>query len=162
MAVPALKELLRQRIILQLQAAHEAQLGAAALAHDEAIHEESRPENKYDTHSQEAAYLAEGQAKLATEIAESIRLFQNIALPEFEANTPLALGALVQLTTANGANWFFLGPRAGGLEIKLPDLGLVCVLTPQSPFGRQFIGKRVGDGVVLPGQNALATISQVL
>ena len=47
-------------------------LSAAALARDEAISEESRPENKYDTHSQEAAYLAEGQARLAGEIEADI------------------------------------------------------------------------------------------
>ena len=66
------KEALRDEICRRLRAQLSLQTGAAALARDEAISEESRPENKYDTHSQEAAYLAEGQARLAGEIEADI------------------------------------------------------------------------------------------
>lgn len=161
MTNPDFKEQLRALILRQLQAEYELQTQAAELAHDEAISEESRPENKYDTHSQEAAYLAEGQAKLAAEVAESITFYQSLTLPAFSDSTPLALGALVQLTSRRGAVWYFLGPRAGGLEIELPEHGGVCVLTPQSPLGRQILGRRQGDSVTLPGRGDLATISRV-
>jgi hypothetical protein len=161
MSKPDFKEQLRSLILRQLKAEYELQTQAAELAHDEAISEESRPENKYDTHSQEAAYLAEGQAKLAAEIAESITFYQSLALPAFSEATPLALGALVQLSSRRGDVWYFLGPRAGGLEVELPEHGSVCVLTPQSPLGRQLLGKRQGDTVALPGRGDIATISQV-
>lgn len=161
MTNPDLKEQLRGLILRQLQVEFELQTQAAELAHDEAISEESRPENKYDTHSQEAAYLAEGQAKLAAEVAESITFYQSLALPAFSESTPLALGALVELASRRGAVWYFLGPRAGGLEVELPEYGRVCVLTAQSPLGRQIIGKRQGDSVMLPGRGDLATISRV-
>lgn len=157
----SIKELLRQRILQQLTTELTTQTKAAALARDEAISEESRPENKYDTHSQEAAYLAEGQAKLAVDIAEAIAIYQGLEPLNFNTTTPLALGALVLLTARHGAAWYFLGPRSGGLKIDLPDLGVVCVLTPQSPLGRQLIGRRVGDTVTLPGRSGPATISQV-
>jgi transcription elongation GreA/GreB family factor len=36
------------------------------------------------------------------------------------------------------------------------DGRIVLVLTPQSPFGRQLLGKRLGDTVQLPGRGASA------
>ncbi|MCC6416599.1 MAG: transcription elongation factor [Opitutaceae bacterium] len=156
-----LKSRLRQLIIRQLQADHELQVRAAQLAHDEAISEESRPENKYDTHSQEAAYLAEGQAKLAAEAAAAISAYQALPLPDFDDAAPLAIGALLRLSATGRTDWYLLGPLSGGLEIALPDHGDVCVLTPLSPLGRQLIGKHVGDNVTLPGSGATATISKV-
>ena len=66
------KSALRDAIVAQLRAELALQTSAALLARDEAISEESRAENKYDTHSQEAAYLAEGQARHAAEIEASL------------------------------------------------------------------------------------------
>ena len=57
---------LRAALLAQLQSDLDLQVRAAQLARDEATHEESRPESKYDTHAQEAAYLAEGQARAAS------------------------------------------------------------------------------------------------
>ena len=59
---------LRDEICRRLRAQLSLQTGAAALARDEATNEESRARSKYDTHSQEAAYLAEGQGRIAAEI----------------------------------------------------------------------------------------------
>ena len=138
------------------------QTTAAESARDEAISEESQPENKWDTHSQEAAYLAEGQAKLAAEIGESIKLYGTLPLPAFGADDPIAVGAVVTLendpATARGAAkgkraWYFLGPRAGGLEV-VAEGREILVLTAQSPLGRQLLGKRVGDTVQSAGRGA--------
>src|SRR5688572_5319621 len=92
------KSTLRALIVAQLQADLSLQTRAAQLARDEATHEESRAENKYDTHSQEAAYLAEGQAKLAAEIESSIALYASLPLPAFLPTDPIAVGAAVELT----------------------------------------------------------------
>ena len=64
------KSELRDAIIRHLRDELTRQTNAATMARDEAISEESRAESKWDTHSQEAAYLAEGQARLAVEIGE--------------------------------------------------------------------------------------------
>ncbi len=133
------------------------QAAAAELARDEAISEESQPENKWDTHSQEAAYLAEGQAKLAAEVGESIKLYETLALPDFQPTDTIALGAVVSLgatasdSQSTAATWYFLGPRGGGLELKIDDR-TILVVTPQSPLGRQLVGKQVGDMVQPPGR----------
>lgn len=151
-----IKEQLRQQILLQLQADFELQTAAAKLAHDEATHEESRPQNKYDTHSQEAAYLAAGQAKLVQEITEAIGLYRSLPCDAFPPEAPIALGALV----AVGNHWYFVGPRSGGMEIKLPDGREVLVITPASPLGRQLMGRRAGEMVALAGR-ALQSIRSV-
>lgn len=151
---PVKKSALREIIIRQLRQELSRQTDAAALARDEAISEESRAENKWDTHSQEAAYLAEGQAKLAGEIGASIELYATLPLPDFQPDDAIALGALVELESAGGRRaWYFIGPRAGGLELEL-DGRNILVLTPRSPLGQQLIGKRVSDVVTSAGRGA--------
>ena len=99
---PVKKASLRDGIILQLRQELVRQTSAAEASRDEAISEESRAENKWDTHSQEAAYLAEGQAKLAAEIRANIDLDTTLPLPEFTPADPIAVGALVEVE--NGGN----------------------------------------------------------
>jgi transcription elongation GreA/GreB family factor len=145
---PVKKSTLRDAILQQLRQELARQTTAAELARDEAISEESRAQNKWDTHSQEAAYLAEGQARLAAEIGASIELYATLPLPDFGPTDVIALGALVELEPPRGAksSWYFIGPRAGGLELRL-DGREILVLTPLSPLGRQLIGRHVGDVV---------------
>lgn len=149
------KTLIRDAILAQLRADLTLQVGAALLARDEAISEESRAENKYDTHSQEAAYLAESQAKLAAEIEGNIALYTTLTLPAFGSGDAVAIGALVEVGAKGRSTWYFLGPRGGGIEVSV-DGHTVLVLTPQSPLGRQLLGKRVGDAITLPGRGAAA------
>jgi transcription elongation GreA/GreB family factor len=150
------KSAVRDAILQQLRRELDTQAGAAAVSRDEAISEESRAENKWDTHSQEAAYLAEGQAKLAAEIGANLELYGTMTYPDFGATDMIALGAVVELEAAGRKTWYFFGPRAGGMEIEIGGTKLL-VLTPQSPLGRQLIGKRVGDVVSAPGRGPTAT-----
>lgn len=146
------KTLLREHILTELRAALTLQVNAAQLARDEATSEESRAENQYDTHSLEAGYLAEGQARQAAEIEESIKIISALALPDFAPGAPVALGALADVHDAQGgAALYFLCPRAGGLELA-HEGRTVLVVTPQSPLGRQLLGRRSGDTVQLPGR----------
>jgi transcription elongation GreA/GreB family factor len=146
------KSELRERILASLRAALALQVNAAQLARDEAISEESRAENQYDTNSLEAGYLAEGQARQAGEIEENIKVLSALLLPEFAPDAPIALGALVEVQDAAGGNTrYFLCPRAGGLELPHEN-GPVLVVTPQSPLGRQLLGRHAGDTVQLPGR----------
>ncbi len=155
------KSAIRDAILEQLRAALALQAGAALLARDEAISEESRAESKYDTHGQEAAYLAEGQAKLAGEIETSLALYDGLALPAFPPESVIALGAVIELGTRTRSSWYFLGPRAGGIELCVAGRDIL-VLTPQSPLGRQFLGKRVGETVQMPGRSGTATEHKIL
>jgi transcription elongation GreA/GreB family factor len=146
------KSVLREDILAHLRATLALQVNAAQLARDEATSEESRAENQYDTHSLEAGYLAEGQARQAAEIEESLKIIAALPLPRFPAGAPIALGALVEVDDArHGAAFYFLCPRAGGLELAHEGRS-VLVVTPQSPLGRQLLGRRAGESVPLPGR----------
>jgi transcription elongation GreA/GreB family factor len=149
----------RDAILVQLRQELTRQTQAAEGSRDEAISEESRAENKWDTHSQEAAYLAEGQAKLAAEISASIEMYTTLPLPDFSPTDAIGLGAMVEVDAGGKGKpaSYFLGPRAGGIELVLEGR-TILVLTPQSPLGRQLLGKRVGD-VVAP-TNASRTPAQ--
>lgn len=152
---------LRAAILQQLHQELDRSSGAAALARDEAISEESRAENKWDTHSQEAAYLAEGQARQAATIGESLELYLTLPLPDFPPGATIAVGAVVELEDHRGRrSWYFIGPRAGGLEVAFGDRSLL-VVTPPSPLGRQLLGKRSGDPVATPGRGT-ATAQRIV
>lgn len=153
------KSALREQILAQLESTLANQTAAAHLARDEAISEESKAENKYDTHGQEAAYLAEGQARLALEIQASIAFYQSFVPATFGPGARIATGALVELKSRGRASWYFIGPRAGGLEISLADR-TVLVLSPQSPLGRQLVGKRAGE--ILPADRAPGTPQEIV
>jgi len=112
---------------------------SAREAHAEATHEQNKAENKYDTRAIEASYLAEGQARQATEVAGSIQALEGMILRDFTQSTPIAPGALVQLESNGEVAWYFLAPCAGGVELGAGGKP-VLVVTPQSPLGGAMLG----------------------
>lgn len=152
----------RDAIVAQLRRELDLQARAAHDARDEATSEESKSEGKYDMRGQEAAYLAEGQARLAAEIAESLSLYHGLDLADLPAGSPAAVGAIVCLEAKGRVSRYFLGPRNGGLEARLGDVSFT-VVTPTSPLGRQLLGRRVGESVQLPGRSGTVqhTISEI-
>jgi len=145
------KSLLRQAIVAKLTAELDTLTRAALMAREEATSEESKAEGKYDTRGQEAAYLAEGQARLALELQETITTYQALPLPDFSSNDAIDVGAVITLKARGKSAAYFLGPRSGGLDLEVAGRSLV-VVTPQSPLGRQLPGRRVGATVELPGR----------
>ena len=146
-------------IVARLQSELELLTTAALATHAEATDEENKAEDKYDTRGLEASYLAHGQSKAAEETALALTQFQSLVLRDFAAGEPIGLGALVAL---EGPARYFIGPRAGGTEIELNGT-TVLVITPQSPLGRQLLGRRQGDTVELDlgGKRAPARIASV-
>src|SRR5882672_6067341 len=117
---------------------------AARAAHAEATNESSKAENKYDTRGLEAAYLAGGQARQATEILDSIKVYGSLLVKEFGATDPIDLSAVVELETERAIGTYFIGPRSGGLEVEYGGAEII-VITPQSPLGQQLMGKNTGQ-----------------
>src|SRR3954469_21754986 len=130
------------RILAQLTSKLEAITAAALATHAEATNEENKAEDKYDTRGLEASYLAHGQSKAAEEAAQAVTQFSALPIRDFAPGEPISLGALVQLE-GRGRNSYFIGPRAGGTEIAVNDAA-VLVITPQSPLGRQLMGRKQG------------------
>ena len=137
----------KQALVKKIVTALTAELGryakAARAAHAEATDPQSKAEHKYDTRGLEAAYLAGGQARKVAEVEDSIVQFQKLKLLEFTEQMPIDLSALVLVELRGGANWYFVGPRAGGLEL-VHDKEEITVITPLSPLGEQLMEKTQG------------------
>ena len=143
MATPVNKSALIQKIIAQLVAEMEGYARSARSAHAEATDEQSKAENKYDTRGLEASYLARGQSRQAAETAEALEQFAALPLRDFGPSEPIDLGALVELETNLGTACYFIGPRAGGVDITHRGREIV-VITPNSPIGQQLVGQKSG------------------
>ena len=142
------KRALLKKIIAQLDAELTLYAKAARAAHAEATHEQNKAENKYDTRGLEASYLARGQSKQAGEAATARDEFAALSARAFEPEEPISVGALVELEGAGARSWYFLGPRAGGLEIVL-GAQEILVITPPSPLGSQLMGRKAGERLQL-------------
>jgi transcription elongation GreA/GreB family factor len=138
------KSQLLKQIIAALTQSLEVLEKAARASHEEATHESSRAESKYDTRGLEAAYLAGGQARQTKEILDAIALYESLALKKFVPGDPIELTALVELQTDRARSWFFIGPKSGGLEIEHQGEEIM-VITPQSPLGQNLMGKKAGQ-----------------
>jgi transcription elongation GreA/GreB family factor len=137
---------LTRSIISQLEAELALQTEAALGSRDEATNEESRAEDKYDMRSQSAAYLAAGQARLASEIAGAIAAWKTLSPRVFGPGEGIAAGALVTLEANGRLAAYLMGPQSGGLEARDGE-SAATVVTGASPLGRQLLGRGVGDMV---------------
>lgn len=121
---------------------------AALATHAEATDEENKAEDKYDTRGLEASYLAIGQSKAAEEAAQALAQFSALAVRDLKDGEPVSLGTMVVLEANGQSTHYFMGPRAGGTEIE-HEGRTILVITPQSPLGRQLMGRRQGDTLQL-------------
>src|SRR5205809_6123358 len=100
-------ELIKQ-IIASLTESLSVLERAARASHNEATHESSRAESKYDTRGLEAAYLAGGQARQAKEIMDSMKLYGSLATRDYAPGDLIDLTAVVKLETDGVANLYFI------------------------------------------------------
>ena len=99
----------------------------------------------------EASYLAQGQSRQAAETELAKQLFESIQLRDFGPETPIDVGAVIELESRTGAlggdgerSFYFIGKKAGGTEVVHGNKTII-VITPESPLGREVMGKRQGD-----------------
>ena len=142
------KRALIRKIVAQLTEELQVYFRAATASRTEATHEQSKAENKYDTRGLEASYLARGQSRQAAEIQGSISAFEKLAPRRFGDAEPVDVGAFVELETDGEKTGYFIGPRAGGTEV-IYDRRSVLVITPESPLGKQLMGRKQGDKLKL-------------
>ena len=122
---------------------------AAMEAHAAATDPGSKAESKYDTRNLEASYLAAGQARQVEELAEAVRIFDGLALPEFGMEDGIDAGALVEVDLEGEEAFFLLAPAAGGMVVTWEGRE-VTVLTPESGLYGKLVGLSVGDVVEEP------------
>lgn len=157
-----IKRALLDQLIAHLVTEVEAMTKAALATHAEATDDENKAEDKYDTRGLEASYLAHGQSRAAEEAAQAVAQFRALPARDFTPADPISLGALVTVESRGKPAYYFVGPRAGGTEIEA-DGRTVMVITPQSPLGRQLVGKKQGDLLQLDvgGRKSEARVARV-
>ncbi|MCB1275393.1 hypothetical protein [Prosthecobacter sp.] len=134
----------------ELASLTRAAQGAFAAATDP----DSKAENKYDTRTLEASYVARGQAQRVAELQQAVQAFGALSGSALEPGAAITLGALVNLETPEERAHYFLGPFAGGTEIVHEGKEIV-VITPASALGQKLMGRREGETIALrPGVSA--------
>jgi transcription elongation GreA/GreB family factor len=131
-------------IIRELGHELETLADASRTMHEDASHEQNRAEDKYDTRGLETSYLASSQARHATATEEALAAYHALKLAKFTSKTPIDLTALVETKSDGERTYYFIGPKAGGIEVTIGKQEIV-VITPESPIGKLLIGKREGD-----------------
>lgn len=145
----SLKSELVERIRAELRAHFDRLTGAAKDAHAAATDPGSKAESKYDTRNLEASYLAKGQARQVEELAEAVRIFEILVLPEFGIYDPIDAGALVEVDLNGDTAFFLLAPVGGGMTLDHQGSELT-VLTPESAMYQRLIGLKMGDSLESP------------
>lgn len=142
------KKKLLVALMEQLEHDRQALLEATRHTLEAATHEESKPENEYDTRGLEASYLAGAQSKRVAEIEEALAVCKNIQLKTFTDRDPIGPTALVQLDLDGKESWVFLIPKAGGVTLKVSGQS-IQVISGQSPLGEALSGQKVGGVAVV-------------
>ena len=141
-----------KNVIQQLEAQLALAKESADQAHSVASHEQSKPENQYDTVALEAAYLAHGQSERAHELQEELIQLSCIVLREFSEDDPIGLTAWLVVEDEQGASSsYFILPVAGGLKLAYENSSTI-VLTPHSPLGKKMMGAYLGDDIEFNGK----------
>lgn len=135
-------------IIERLEADLNVQIAAASDSHENATSDETRSEGKYDTRALESSYLAEGQGRVAQELAEALQVYRALQVRPFAPGETIALIALIELEQGRTKDLYFLGPRSGGLEVQVEGR-TILLITPQSPLGRALLGQSGGAEITL-------------
>lgn len=144
-----MKQAILERIRTELRQRLERLAKAALEAHAAATDPSSKAESKYDTRNLEASYLATGQARQVEDLADAVRIFETLTLPEWDMEDPIDAGALVEADIEGETQWFLLVPASGGLIISHEGME-ITLLTPESDLHRKLVGLQVGDSLERP------------
>lgn len=146
---PPMKSALLAQIRNELRTRLDVLTRAAMEAHAAATDPGSKAEGKYDTRSLEASYLAAGQARQVDDLAEAVRIFEALTLPEFAMDERIDAGALVEVDLEGETSHFLLVPASGGLVVSHEGLE-ITLLTPASALYQKLLGLGVGDSLDEP------------
>jgi len=143
------KQNLLKQLLEHLQQEIDATMSAVNEAHALASHEQSKPENQYDTLALEAAYLAHGQSERIAELQRQVLLLNHFEFVDYDEDSRIAMGALVFIEDENNeSQWLWLLPIAGGIVLKSGDL-LVRTITPEAPLAKKLVGNYIDEEFVL-------------
>ena len=131
-----------------------ATLGAVTQARDNAVHEQSKPENQYDTLALEAAYLAHGQSVRAAELQRQVTVLKYLKFTDYAPGSVVTSGAIVQLQDLLSVRyqWLWILPVCGGIVLQCEGVineRRLTTITPDAPLAHKILGCYEGDEVAL-------------
>ncbi len=142
------KAALLHKIQTELQAQFEVLKAAALKTYEDATHEESKPENEYDTRGLEASYLAGAQGKRLAEIEEVFATFKFLKLRELKPEDQIQLSAIIEVKHNDKTLHIFLVPKGGGMTIAFEGMN-IQVVASSSPLGESLLGLYVDDTAIV-------------
>src|ERR1043165_1606888 len=104
-----------QKIQIELQETFEKLKQAALATYEDATHEESKPENEYDTRGLEASYLAGAQANRVAELEEVVATYRHLEIKDFPPGSKIQSTALVEVQCNGKKSWVFIMSKGGGI-----------------------------------------------
>ena len=146
------KQDLIEKLISKLEQERSSIAEAAMHTYEAATHEESEPEDQYDTRGLEASYLAGAQAKRVAELEQTLHAIKTLKFRQFNDEDPIGSTALVELDHDGKTSFCLLLPQGGGLSVD-HDGHHVQVITPKSPLGEALVGRKAGDVAVIDVNN---------
>lgn len=133
-----------ETMVKQLEADLVRLKDAARATYEAATHEESKPENEYDTRGLEASYLAGAQSQRVAEIEELIFVYKQVKPRAFADGQEIASTALVEIDLDGKHSWVFIMPKGGGFSVSYSGK-TIQIVSPSSPLGEALIGLAAGD-----------------
>lgn len=115
---------------------------------EETTHEESKPENEYDTRAIESGYLAKAHSKRMLELNETLAAIRFLKIKNFTQADPIEASALVKIDIQGRPGWFFYLPSGGGVSVEFQS-EKIQLITPASPLGDSLLGLYVGDVAIV-------------
>lgn len=146
------KVALVQQIQKELQETFEKLKAAALATYEDATHEESKPENEYDTRGLEASYLAGAQGKRLAEVEEVFAMYKFLKLKNLTPDDAIELSALIEVSHNNKTLHIFLVPKGGGMTVQFDGLNIQIVASG-SPLGESLLGLHVDDIAIVENPN---------
>jgi len=136
-----LLDAIRQQIRQELESLSQA----AESARQAATHEENRSEDKHDTRSIEAGYLAGAQLQRVGELQGMLEFYSRLEPRAYRPDEAIGPGALVEVETEDGKrSRFFIAAQAGGMVVRVGTAS-VQIITPKSPVGDELVGRKKGE-----------------
>lgn len=152
------KSLLVKAIIQEIQKNLQQLADTEKSIREETTHEESKPENEYDTRAIESGYLAKAHSKRLLELNETLAAIRFLEIKSFTDQDPIAASALVKINVAGTPGWYFYLPSGGGLVIDFAGQR-IQLITPASPLGEAIQDLMVGDFAVVEKVSAKGAVS---
>jgi transcription elongation GreA/GreB family factor len=121
----------------------------AAVQHTHRASEDARADARSGAARAVNIALGQGQRSVAARVA--LDALDEFRVRPLKKGEPIGLGAVVEIEDETGGRTLFLAPVGAGEELTGPDGdGIFQVVTPQSPFGKALMGKRVGEVIEVP------------